>query len=94
MTYCLPLCAQHPQPPPPAPEASYPRIIAANGPKTIALAGELADGALQAGLPPAFTAKVRQVLGPGKLLVIGMSVITNTADRETARASARNAVAT
>ncbi len=77
----------------PAPEASYPRIVAANGPKMIALAGQLADGALPAGLPPGFTTQVREALGPGKLLVIGLSVITDTADRETARARARNAVA-
>jgi probable F420-dependent oxidoreductase len=78
----------------PAPEAPYPRIVAANGPKMIALAGQLADGALPAGLPPAFTAQAREALGPGKLLVIGLSVITDTADRATARARARNAVAT
>jgi probable F420-dependent oxidoreductase len=78
----------------PAPEAPYPRLIAANGPKMIALAAQLADGALPAGLPPGFTAQVREALGPGKLLVIGLSVITDTADRETARARARNAVAT
>jgi probable F420-dependent oxidoreductase len=75
----------------PAPAASYPRIIAANGPKMIALAGEMADGALPAGLPPAFTARVREALGPDKLLVVGLSVITDTADRETARAAARQA---
>ncbi len=78
----------------PAPEAPYPRIIAANGPKMIALAGEMADGALPAGMPPAFTAQVRQALGPGKLLVVGLSVITDVADRETAQARARNAVST
>jgi probable F420-dependent oxidoreductase len=78
----------------PAAEASYPRIVAANGPKMIALAGQLADGALPAGLPPAFTAQVREALGPGKLLVIGLSVITDTGDPDTARARARNAVAT
>ena len=78
----------------PAPEASYPRIIAANGPKMIALAGEMADGALPAGMPPAFTAQVREALGPGKLLVVGLSVIIDTADPEAARAMARNAVAT
>lgn len=33
----------------PAPEASYPRIIAANGPKMLALAADVADGALPAG---------------------------------------------
>lgn len=32
----------------PAPDASYPRIVAANGPKMIALAGEMADGVLPA----------------------------------------------
>jgi probable F420-dependent oxidoreductase len=78
----------------PAPEAPYPRIVAANGPKMIALAGDLADGALPAGLPSAFTAQVRKALGPDKLLVVGLSVITDTADRETARAKARNTVST
>ena len=73
----------------PAPAASYPRIVAANGPKMVALAGELADGALPAGMPPAFTAWARKTLGPDKLLVVAMSVITDTADREAARASAR-----
>jgi probable F420-dependent oxidoreductase len=78
----------------PAPEAPYARIVAANGPKMIALAGELADGVFPAGLPPAFTAQVREALGPDKLLVVGLSVITDTTDRETARAKARNAVST
>ncbi len=77
----------------PAPEAPYPRIIAANGPKMLALAAEMADGALPAGLPPAYTAQAREALGPGKLLVVAMSVITDTADRETAHARARDAVA-
>jgi probable F420-dependent oxidoreductase len=69
----------------PASAASYPRIVAANGPKMVALAG----GALPAGMPPAFTAWARKTLGPDKLLVVAMSVITDTADREAARASAR-----
>jgi probable F420-dependent oxidoreductase len=77
----------------PAPEAPYPRIIAANGPKMLALAAEMADGALPAGLPPAYTARAREALGPGKLLVVAMSVITDTADRAAARAKAREAVA-
>jgi probable F420-dependent oxidoreductase len=76
-----------------APDAPYPRIIAANGPKMIALAGKMADGVLPAGLPPAFTAQVRDALGPDKLLVVGLSVITDTADRETARAAARSQAA-
>jgi probable F420-dependent oxidoreductase len=77
----------------PAPEAPYPRIVAANGPKMIALASEMADGVLPAGLPPVFTAQVREALGPGKLLVVGMSVITDTAHREAALARARHAAA-
>jgi probable F420-dependent oxidoreductase len=77
----------------PAPGTPYPRIVAANGPKMIALASELADGALPAGLPPVFTAQVREALGPDKLLVVGMSVIMETADREAALAKARSTVA-
>jgi alkanesulfonate monooxygenase SsuD/methylene tetrahydromethanopterin reductase-like flavin-dependent oxidoreductase (luciferase family) len=50
----------------------------------IALARDMADGAVPAGLPPAFTAEVREALGPDKLLAVGLSVITDTADRETA----------
>lgn len=36
---------------PPAPDVAYPRILGANGPKMLALAGELADGAYPANLP-------------------------------------------
>lgn len=67
---------------PPAPEAAYPRLIGAIGPKMLALAGEVADGAICAGLPPQSTARAREQLGPDKLLVVGLSV---TADREAAR---------
>ena len=77
----------------PAAAAPYARIVAANGPKMTALAAELADGVLPAGLPPAFTAQLRATLGPDKLVVVGMSVITDTADREAARAQARNTAA-
>jgi probable F420-dependent oxidoreductase len=78
---------------PPAPKAAYPRIVAANGPKMLALAGEIFDGALPAGLPPEFTAHARQVLGPHKLLVIGLSVIVDP-DPERARTKARETVST
>jgi probable F420-dependent oxidoreductase len=78
----------------PAPDAPYARIVAANGSKMMALAGELADGALPAGLPPAFTTQAREVLGPGKLLVVALPVITDTADREAARVQARQAAST
>jgi probable F420-dependent oxidoreductase len=78
---------------PPAPEAAYPRIIAANGPKMLALAGEIADGALPAGLPPEYTAEAREVLGPDKLLVVGLSVILDV-DPDSARTKARETVST
>jgi len=76
---------------PPAPDAVYPRLIAANGPKMLALAGEIADGAMPAGLPATFTAQAREVLGPDKLLVVGLSVIPD-ADPERAKAAARESV--
>jgi probable F420-dependent oxidoreductase len=76
---------------PPAPDAAYPRMIAANGPKMLALAGEIADGAMPAGLPTTFTAQAREVLGPDKLLVVGLSVIPD-ADADRAKAAARELV--
>ncbi len=76
---------------PPAPDAAYPRIIAANGPKMLALAGEIADGAMPAGLPATYTAQARQVLGPDKLLVVGLSVIPDV-DANRAKAAARESV--
>jgi probable F420-dependent oxidoreductase len=60
----------------PAPDVAYPRIIAANGPKMLALAGKMTDGAMPAIQPPGFTAQARQVLGPDKLLVIYMRAST------------------
>lgn len=53
---------------------SYPRILGAKGPLMLALAGELADGALPAGAPPAFTAQTRALLGADKLLVVFVPV--------------------
>ena len=76
---------------PQAPDAAYPRIIAANGPKMLALAGEIADGAMPAGLPATFTAQAREVIGPDKLLVVGLSVIPD-ADADQAKAAARESV--
>jgi probable F420-dependent oxidoreductase len=70
---------------PPAPAAAYPRILGANGPKMLALAEEIADGALPANLPPAFTAEARSILGPDKLLVVGLAVVPDT---DVARAKA------
>ncbi|MFC0435666.1 LLM class flavin-dependent oxidoreductase [Kutzneria buriramensis] len=64
---------------PPAPDVRYPRIIAANGPKMLALAAEIADGALPAWQPPTFTAQARAALGPDKLLVVGLPVTDDVA---------------
>jgi probable F420-dependent oxidoreductase len=77
----------------PAPDGPYARILAANGPQMQALAAELADGAMPAGMPPGFTAQVREAIGPDRLLVVGMSVILETADRDAAREAARAAAA-
>ncbi|MBF6243355.1 MULTISPECIES: LLM class flavin-dependent oxidoreductase [Nocardia] len=78
---------------PPAPETPYPRILAANGPKMLSLAADIADGALPAGLPAEHTARARNALGPGKLLVVGQSVVVDD-DRGRARAAAREVVRT
>jgi len=45
----------------------------------LALAAEIADGALPAGKPPAFTAEARQTLGPDKLLVVAISTDADSA---------------
>jgi probable F420-dependent oxidoreductase len=59
---------------PPVPDAPYPRIIAANGPKMLALAGDIADGAFPAAQAADFTARARRTLGPDKLLVVGLGL--------------------
>jgi probable F420-dependent oxidoreductase len=76
---------------PPAADAAYARIVAAMGPKLLALGGEHADGAMPAGLPPAFTAQARQALGPDKLLVVGLMVIPDR-DADRAKVVARQTV--
>ncbi len=69
------------------PELSYPRILAANGPKMLTLAAEIADGALPILVPPRYTANARQVLGPDKILVVGLTVaVDEDADRTRAAA--------
>ena len=76
----------------PAPDVAYPMIIGANGPKMLALSGEIADGAMPAMVPPEFTAQARQLLGPGKLLAVGLAVVAD-ADPARAKATARQRVA-
>jgi probable F420-dependent oxidoreductase len=73
------------------PELSYPRILAASGPKMLALAGEIADGAMSIFVPPRYTANARQVLGPDKILVIGLTAAVDE-DEDRARAAARRFV--
>lgn len=77
---------------PPPPDTPYPRLIAANGPKMLALAGSLADGVIPAGMPPAFTEQARQQLGPDELLVMSLGVVADP-DPDRARAAARDSVA-
>ncbi|WP_431920263.1 LLM class flavin-dependent oxidoreductase [Amycolatopsis tucumanensis] len=62
--------------------AEYPRILGANGPKMLALAGEVADGAMPAMLPPEATALARRLLGPGKLLVAALAVMPGASRAE------------
>jgi probable F420-dependent oxidoreductase len=75
-----------------APDVTYPLIVAANGPKMTALAGEITDGAMPAMLPPEGTAQARQLLGPDKLLVVGLAVVPDS-DHERAKAVVRETVA-
>jgi len=76
---------------PPAADVAYPRIVGAMGPRLLALGGEHADGAMPAGLPPAFTALAREALGPDKLLVVGLMVVPDN-DAERAKDVARQTV--
>lgn len=71
----------------PAPDSTYPRILAASGPRMVALAAEAADGVLTVLVPPEHTAHLREQLGPDKLLVVGLSAALDE-DREAARSSA------
>jgi probable F420-dependent oxidoreductase len=77
----------------PAPDVAYPRIIGANGPKMLALAGEITDGAMPAGRPPEFTAQARQILGPDRLLIIFMHATTEQGDASAITAQVREHIA-
>ena len=75
------------------PDVAYPMVMAARRPKMLALSGEIADGVNCNMVPPEWTAHARTVLGPDKLVIIGVStVLDDDLDRarETARASARS----
>lgn len=67
-------------------------IVAALGPRMLALSGELADGAHPYNVPPEHTAEARRIIGPGKLLCPEVWVLLETAP-DKARSAARQALA-
>ncbi len=71
----------------PAPDVAYPRIIGANGPKMLALAAEISDGAMPALAAPEATARARHVLGPDKLVVVLVHASTGGGDAEATAAT-------
>ena len=71
---------------PPAEKPS--RVLAALGPKMLALSAELADGAHPYFVPVEHTAIAREAIGPDKLLATEQMVVLET-DPERARAIAR-----
>jgi len=64
------------------------KVIAALGPKMLALAREMADGAHPFATTPQHTAMAREILGPGKLLLVEQKVMLET-DPVKARAVGR-----
>ena len=72
----------------PAPAEKPPTVIAALGPKMLALSAEPADGAHPYNVTPEHTERARVILGPGKLLCAEQMVLLET-DPAKARAAAR-----
>lgn len=71
------------------PPAGKPQtVLAALGPKMLALSAELADGAHPYNVPPEHTRQAREILGAGKLLCVEQGAILET-DPAKARAAAR-----
>lgn len=68
-------------------------VLAALGPKMLALAAEVADGAHPYCVTPEHTAEARRILGAGKLLCPEVMVLLET-DPAKARAAARTALST
>ena len=66
-------------------------VVAALGPRMMALSGELADGAHPYNTIPPHTAKAREILGRGKILAPEVWVLLET-DPSTARRAAREAL--
>lgn len=77
---------------PPRPTEQPRTVLAALGPKMLALARDEADGAHPYNVSPAHTAQARKILGPGKLLCVEQKLVLETnADR--ARDAARKMLA-
>jgi probable F420-dependent oxidoreductase len=70
------------------PTSRPPRLLAALGPKMLALAAERADGAHTYFVPPEHTAAAREILGPDRLLVPEQVCVLSD-DPEVAREIAR-----
>ena len=67
-------------------------IVAALGPRMMALSAELADGAHPYNVPPEHTAEARRILGPSKLLCPEVWVLLEP-EADKARSAARQALA-
>jgi probable F420-dependent oxidoreductase len=76
----------------PPPSKSPKTVLAALGPKMLALSAEMSDGAHPYCVTPEHTAEARQILGAGKLLCPELMVLLET-DPAKARATARAALA-
>ncbi len=75
----------------PAPPEKPLTILAALGPRMLALSAEMADGAHPYNVPPEHTEEARRIIGPGKLLCPEVWVLLET-DPAAARAAARQAL--
>ncbi len=73
------------------PREQPPAVVAALGPRMMALSAELADGAHPYNTTPQHTAEARAILGPGKLLCPEVWVLLET-DPAAARRAAREAL--
>jgi probable F420-dependent oxidoreductase len=76
----------------PEPAETPKTVIAALGPKMLALAAQEADGAHPYNVTPAHTRQAREILGPGKLLCVEQMVLAQP-NPDKARKAAREALA-
>lgn len=75
-----------------SPPRDYPLILGSMGRKSVAQAAEIADGAFPSMIPPSYTAELRSILGPDKLLVVGVTTFVDD-DEEAARKAASESLA-